>query len=31
VASDITGAAGDKHSHELDHLPIAPVMLSGAR
>jgi hypothetical protein len=23
VASDITGAAGDKHGHELIHLPIA--------
>jgi hypothetical protein len=23
VTSDIAGAAGDKHSHELTHLPIA--------
>ena len=31
VTSDIAGAAGDKHGHELTHLPICRAMLSGAR
>ena len=31
VTSDVAGAAGDKHGHELTRLPIAGAMLSGAR
>ena len=31
VTSDIAGAAGDKHTHELTHLPIVQAMLSGTR
>jgi hypothetical protein len=32
VTSDIAGAAGDKHGHELTHLPLLPdEMLAGAR
>jgi hypothetical protein len=31
MTSDIAGAAGDKHSHELTHLPLTSTMLSGTR
>ena len=31
VTSDVAGAAGDKHGHELTHLPNAGAMLAGAR
>ena len=31
VASDVAGAAGDKHGHEFTPLPIAGRMLSAAR
>ena len=31
VTSDIAGAAGDQHTHELTRLPIIQAMLSGRR
>ena len=31
VTSDIAGAAGDKHGHELTHLRFSGAMLSGLR
>ena len=31
VTSDIAGAAGDKHGHELTRFPISGAMLAGPR